>query len=177
MRRQYIKAIIIILVLMLSVVAIKVIFPNKFNQEIALGDQICLFNQISEDGTEMKSIVAVYDPELKNKKEIIELDAIYTSIDQLSSTDDGDNNSVQFRVYSENNYQDVIFNLENGTIKKSDVIEKQYKGDENMKLNVFANGYFEILKPSSYMYVKDPNLYIEGKYYSLRDIAQFTNYQ
>lgn len=177
---QYIdkKKVIALLIVLCVIIGVGIFYGfNKEIESIQFGDQVGIFNSIDEQGNEMQSVIAIYDSDFKDEKKIIKLDEIFYSVDQLNwSRDDGATEEVTFRAYNENDYQDITINLKDESVSKSDVVKESYVGDDKMELNVYPNGDFEIVKPDSYMIIKDPNLNIDGNYFSLSDATQLTNY-
>lgn len=173
------KSLIIIIILFLVLIIASIIsITNHNNKKVELGDQVALFNRIDEKGKEVESVVAVYNQDFTKEKLIIKLDDIFYSIDQLNwSKSEGIDENVKFRAYNNHSYQDITLNLNDGSVEKSNVINKKYSGDEKVELNVYDDGKFELVKPDSYMLIKDPNLTINNQYYSLSDYTQFTNYE
>ncbi len=180
MHMQYIdkKKVIVLLIALVLIIFAAIFYSfSKGVEPMQLGDQVAIFNSIDEQGNEMQSVIAIYDSSFKKKKNVIKLDEIFYSVDQLNwSKDEGITEEVTFRAYNKNSYQDVTLNLKDESINKSNVVKESYVGDEKMELNVYPNGDFEIVKPDSYMVVKDPNLTIDSNYFSLSDVTQLTNY-
>ncbi len=168
-KNKFILAVIILLFLVVTIVSI-FINVNNNKKWIQLGDEVAIFNSIDENGKEIKSVVAIYNSEFTHKKLVVELDAIFYSIDQLYRPNGKKNdNEVKFRAYNDKSYQDITLNFKDKSIEKSNVVNEKYNGDEKVEINVYANGKFELVKPDSYMLIKDPNLMINGQYYTFSD--------
>lgn len=165
-----------ILIIVMGIIVCVLVNPDIGNK-IELGDQVAIFNSIDENGNEIDSVVAIYNSDFSKLKTVVELDDIFFSIDQLNwSKAKGIGSEAKFRVYNNDDYQDVVLNMEDNSMRSLPIVQKRYQGDSKVELNVYSNGDFELTKDDLYMKVNDPNLNIDGDYYSLSDVTQFTNY-
>lgn len=156
-------------------IIVYVLVNHNMGNEIELGDQVAVFNSIDEN--EIDSVVAIYNSDFSKLKTVVELDDIFYSVDQLNWSKEKEIDSeAKFRVYNTDDYQDIVLNMKDNSIQNLPVVQKGYHGGEKVELNVYSNGDFELTKDDSYMKIEDPNLNIDGDYYSLSDITQFTNY-
>lgn len=172
------KQILLITILIaMAIIFVVILNFDLSDNKVELGDQAVLFNTINENGVEGNSILAIYNPELTKHKMVMTLDNKYYSVDQINNTlNMSDENTLVFRVYNDNCYQDVSLDLKDNTLTKSKVVNKQYFGDEKIQINLYADDKFELSKPNLYMVIDDPNLSVDSVFYSLSDIAQITNY-
>lgn len=173
-----IKFVLILTILIIAMgIIVRVLVNHNIGNKIELGDQVAVFNSIDENGNEIDSVVAIYNSDFSKLKTVVELDDIFYSIDQLNwSKAVGIDSEAKFRVYNTDDYQDVVLNMKDNSIQSLPIVQKSYQGDQNVELNVYSNGDFELTKDDLYMKIKDPNLNIDGDYYSLSDVTQFTNY-
>ncbi len=170
---------VLIIVLITTILSFVVYILSNQTKPIALGDYLTLYTNIDNDtGTEKNSALIIMDTEFKEEKSYQELKGNFTDIVILNANDSEEYEMPKYILLDEENRnKPALVTYDISTDKYN--IQYNYKTNqkEEEKLKIIDNQTdYLLLKPSSYLEIKDAKQFREAEYYWLEDYEQLTLY-
>ncbi len=170
-----------LLLIIATLVVVKSLNNNNINDSISYGDNFVLQNYVDDNGNEVNSALVIYDKDFKNVKSSKILDEVYDRVDQIDMNQDTvDSGEVHLMLYNSKNHSNkqVVIDLRNNELLLVDS-EKKDKLNADLQIGIGSDEtdmLLELAKKDYYKVIKDPNFINDGKYYTLVDFEQLTNY-